>query len=70
MELSQSERFLIGWLAEEDSSALGECKGRDLDALVRNGLARIVNADRGDYARVELTPDGITAAGNGNEKVC
>ena len=33
--------WLLKWLAKEDFSHLGECHGKDLDALVAAGLARV-----------------------------
>lgn len=51
--LNSQERFLLEWLAKEDSSALGECQGKDLDSLVARNLAQIHGS------RVRITPLGI-----------
>lgn len=53
-----TEDFLLNWLGAEESSALGECKGQQLDALIAKGLAEIVRPEAGDYARVRLTEAG------------
>lgn len=61
--LSTSQRFLLGWLSKEESSALGECEGSDLDVLVSKGLASIKQAPakRGrQYGCVSLTEAGYT----------
>lgn len=60
-ELAQNERRVLDWLAKEESSALGECKGPDLDRIVALGLASISPAPAGqdaDYSRVSLTAAG------------
>lgn len=49
---------LLEWLAREDSSALGECKGAALDVLIDYGLATIIDPQRGDFARVRVTAEG------------
>lgn len=63
--LTRSQRFVLEWLSKADSSALGECKGADLDELVSRGLAWIApiadGADR-DYARVSITVLGASVA--------
>lgn len=57
--LTKSQRFVLEWLSKEDSSAWGECKGLDLDALIAADLAAIVkqSADP-DHSRVALTERG------------
>lgn len=61
MRLSKAERFLLEWLGKEESSALGECYGSDLNELFRRVLAVVtpprVGVDDG-YRRVSLTPAG------------
>jgi hypothetical protein len=59
--LTKAQRFVLEWLSKEDSSAYGECRGSDLDALLSAGLAKVRNRERGDYARVELTDAGRAA---------
>lgn len=51
---------LLEWLAKEDSSLYGECKGPLLDELLRDGAVIVTPDIRGDpnYARVRLTPLG------------
>jgi hypothetical protein len=59
-DLSKTERFLLAWLSKEESSAYGECNGKDLDRLVALGYAQIEPAGpapRPD-SRVSLTEDG------------
>jgi hypothetical protein len=57
-------RYLVEWLSKEDDSAFGECKGRDLDVLIDQGLARVVTRDqRGrGFDRVALTAAGLALA--------
>lgn len=57
-DITSSQQRLLEWLAKEDSSALGECHGADLDELVKRGLAEIKDPERGDFARVSLTSMG------------
>jgi hypothetical protein len=61
---TSSQHHLLEWLAKEDHSAYGECKGRDLDRLFDLGLARVVITDqRGqDFNRVGLTDKGFEEA--------
>lgn len=61
--LTNSETFLLEWLGKEDSSAYGECKGRDLDVLVDLGLAEVgpmqpIYPTSRDFCRVSLTEAG------------
>lgn len=58
--LTKDERMTLEWLAKEDSSAYGECKGVALDTLVRLGLASLGPAEFGReyYRRVEVTDAG------------
>lgn len=58
--LSRDEHHLLDWLAKEETSLVGECKGAALDMLIGSGLAGIVTRDaRGrDYDRVALTGPG------------
>jgi hypothetical protein len=61
-ELTSDEHFLLDWLAKEDHSAYGECRGRALDRLLDAGLARTVHVDDHDinYNRVALTAMGVS----------
>ena len=55
-------RFLLHWLGDADTSALGECDGSALDVLMALGLATIDAANVGRdplNARVSLTNLGI-----------
>lgn len=59
--LTREEKHLLAWLAKEDSSALGECHGPDLDRLVKLELAEIGAQPEGMdpmFRRVRLTPFG------------
>jgi hypothetical protein len=58
--LSRDEHHLLDWLAKEDSSVVGECRGPALSELVARGFAVLVSTDvRGaDYGRVALTDKG------------
>jgi len=60
-----TEDDLLKWLAQEDSSAYGECRGETFDALVEKGFAEFLPAapplDR-DRARVRLTEAGAARA--------
>lgn len=65
-DLSTSASFVLGWLAQAESSAFGECKGPALDELVARQLAEIsapgpLRIDP-DYCRVRLTEAGIELA--------
>jgi len=67
-DLSTNERLTLEWLSLEDSSALGECHGAALDALVAFGLAVIDPPSPGRdllYSRVRLTAAGLQAAQRG-----
>lgn len=55
--LTSSQRFLLEWLAKEDVSQLGECKGADLDVLVLHGLASVPHPEN-DFSGVSLTDEG------------
>lgn len=60
-DLSPEERFLLGWLAKEDESTLGECQGKSLSALVGMALAEIEEvpaAGLAEYGAVTLTERG------------
>lgn len=59
--LTDDQRFVLQWLAIEDESALGECRGAALSTLVAKGFAEISNAARGDWAGVSITPRGLDA---------
>lgn len=59
--LTSQERFLLEWLGKEESSALGECSGCDLDVLINRGFAVIAPAPEGQhrhFCRVSLTDAG------------
>jgi hypothetical protein len=63
-KLTGEQRFLLEWLSKEDSSSLGECHGKSLDALVEQGLAvigAVAPGMHGHYRRVSLTPAGRAA---------
>jgi hypothetical protein len=64
MTYTSQQHHLLEWLSKEDHSAYGECKGRDLDYLIEQGLARISITDqRGrDFDRVSLTDKGYEEA--------
>lgn len=36
-----TEKDLLEWLGQEDSSAYGECHGDQLDALIAKGLVEV-----------------------------
>jgi hypothetical protein len=66
MTNAQEVRFMLHWLAAEETSALGECHGSALDVLVGLGLAQVLPAPVGRdplAARVCLTPIGRGALG-------
>lgn len=67
LKLTNGQRFVLKWLSEADASALGECRGKDLTALVEAGLAEVKDAHLGDWAQVSLTDAGRKAleAGRG-----
>lgn len=57
--LTKAQRFVLNWLNEAETSAYGECRGKDLDALMTAGLAGIVRpATDENYSRVAITPAG------------
>ncbi len=70
-KLTKAQRFLLEWLAKEESSALGECYGADLDELFRMGFAIVtpprVGVDNG-YRRVSLTDLGRAALTSGGRE--
>lgn len=45
-ELTQTERFLLEWLAKDDGQ-YGECHGPTLDRLVAAGLAKVNGEESG-----------------------
>ncbi len=55
-----SEQELINWLAREDSSAFGECRGETLDRLIAKRFAQVewMPGKHADYGRVSLTEAG------------
>lgn len=60
-ELTQSERFVLGWLAKEPETGglVGECKGQALDTLITRGLVRVEASGRGgDWDRAMVTDEG------------
>jgi hypothetical protein len=61
--LTSGERFLLEWLAKEDSSALGECEGADLAHLEQMALVVIqpVEGKHRHYSRVSVTEPGLAA---------
>lgn len=61
-DLTREQRFLLEWLAKEDSSALGECEGSALNTLIERGYATIGPMPDGhprQYARVKVTETGF-----------
>ena len=59
-----TDKQLLQWLAQEDSSALGECHGENLTRLAAAGLVRIGEPPPGLdklYARVTVTEAGHLA---------
>lgn len=61
-KLSHDERFVLKWLAKEDFSVYGECKGPAFDKLKMLKLARI-NADKpSDFSAVTCTARGYAVA--------
>lgn len=57
--LNKSEAFVLRWLAREDASLLGECKGAALDMLVHLGLAEITaHRTPAEYSLVAVTEAG------------
>lgn len=60
-KLTESQLFVLRWLAEKEFSSYGECRGSDLDVLVTMGFARVGGADtRGDdYRLVSVTVAGF-----------
>jgi hypothetical protein len=74
MTLTDSEKYLLTWLAKEDYSQYGECYGSALDGLISKGLAE-VHSDGSNqagfiaqgktkmYFAVSLTEKGRAAAG-------
>ena len=62
---TKAQKFLLEWLSKEDTSQLGECAGKDLDALIEHGLAWVASAPTGvdrEYATVRLTIEGMKTA--------
>lgn len=62
--MPMTEKDLLEWLGQEDSSAYGECHGEQLDALIAKGLAEVEQAPPGRskmFARVTLTEAGLSA---------
>ena len=59
-----TEKDLLEWLGQEDSSAYGECHGEQLDALIAKGLVEVGPTPPGRsqmFARVTLTEAGLSA---------
>jgi len=72
MDLTESERWLLIWLATEKYNQYGECHGPALDSLVNKGFAQIheegeyqsgfIAQGRGKmYRAVSLTESGLEA---------
>ena len=61
--LTKAQRFLLEWLSREDWSAYGECYGRELDELLRAGLAEMAQHGAAISGRtgVRLTDAGRAA---------
>ena len=63
--LTRSQSFLLEWLSKEESSALGECRGADLQVLLDAGFAELgpypFHIGDENYRRVSLTPAGRAA---------
>jgi len=62
-DLTKAERFVLEWLAKEDVSSYGECRGVALEGLIERGLARVgapvsIHARDQDYLPVSLTDAG------------
>ena len=69
--LTETQTFLLKWLGESDVSQYGECHGKDLDALIADGLAQVHGPESGltsgfiargteqMYRAVSLTDKGI-----------
>lgn len=64
-KLTSGQQFLLEWLGKEDSSAFGECRGSDLQALLESGLAELgpypFRSNDENYRRVSLTEAGRRA---------
>jgi hypothetical protein len=63
-EFTSTEKRLLKWLGDADSSSLGECEGTALTVLINRGLAEVGPTPEGKhphYAQVTLTEDGIAA---------
>ena len=62
-DLNRTERHLLDWLAQDDATVVGSCRGPALSELVSRGLVVIVTHDRRgpDYDRVGLTAKGWLA---------
>lgn len=59
--LTDSQVSILRWLSEADSSAYGECRGKDLDVLRTERLAawdEKTGHPTEDYCRVSLTELG------------
>lgn len=59
--MALTDILLLDWLAQEDSSVLGECDGELLDGLVAEGYAVIVPPPAGGdhrFSRVMVTEEG------------
>ena len=59
-----TDKQLLQWLAQEESSALGECHGKNLTRLAAAGLVRIGEPPLGRdrlHARVTVTEAGLRA---------
>jgi hypothetical protein len=59
--LKKAQIGLLQWLSREESSALGECHGKDLDRLAAIGFVSIGKGrhkDRDNYSRVYVTAEG------------
>lgn len=63
--LNKEELFTLEWLAKEDASHYGECRGAALDRLLALGFAAMnpVPPQGADYAVVWATDQGLRALG-------
>ncbi len=61
--------FLLEWLSVEETSAYGECRGKNLSRLIEGGFAHFAaHAGDPDYSRVALTEAGWQALKEGRKE--
>jgi len=61
-QLTDGERHLLKWMADEEFSQYGECRGTSLDGLIAKGLAQVHGPFENQGGFIAKEPPGIPEA--------